>query len=330
MNFRQLIPLLIIHVLFLSCFPASLQAETENEENLSIHEERLNMYHEIESLTHVPWYWLAGVDAYERGLTKARKDRESSEGIISIYYAPNEWAGPLNPDLEDVDPTSITLFGGKGLDGNGDGKADREDDYDRLFTFANEIASYGNTDKDVRIGLWKHYLRDQTVRIITGHANVYRHHGHTNLEERAFPLPSEYEYSYQSTWGVKRGWGGRRIHEGTDLFAGHSTPVRSTSHGVVELMGWNDFGGWRIGIRDLNNVYHYYAHLSSFEDSIEQGTIVEPGDVIGYVGSSGYGKPGTQGKFPPHLHYGLYRDNGYTEWSFDPYPSLKQWEKQES
>lgn len=39
--------------------------------------------------------------------------------------------------------------------------------------------------------------------------------------------------------------------------------------------------------------------------------------------------PGTSGKFPPHLHYGMYKDNGYTEWSFDPYPYLKQWERQE-
>jgi peptidoglycan LD-endopeptidase LytH len=47
------------------------------------------------------------------------------------------------------------------------------------------------------------------------------------------------------------------------------------------------------------------------------------------VGSSGYGPPGTSGKFPPHLHYGMYKDNGFTEWSFDPYPHLKMWERQE-
>lgn len=54
-----------------------------------------------------------------------------------------------------------------------------------------------------------------------------------------------------------------------------------------------------------------------------------PGQTIGWVGSSGYGSPGTQGKFPPHLHYGIYRDRGITEWAFDPYPLLKQWENQE-
>lgn len=59
------------------------------------------------------------------------------------------------------------------------------------------------------------------------------------------------------------------------------------------------------------------------------GQIVEPGQLIGSVGSSGYGPPGTAGKFPPHLHYGLYKDNGRTEWSFDPYPHLKAWERAE-
>ncbi|WP_297992138.1 M23 family metallopeptidase, partial [uncultured Anoxybacillus sp.] len=63
--------------------------------------------------------------------------------------------------------------------------------------------------------------------------------------------------------------------------------------------------------------------------TIREGSIVEPGMLIGSVGSSGYGPPGTSGKFPPHLHYGMYKDNGYTEWSFDPYPYLKQWERQE-
>ena len=93
-------------------------------------------------------------------------------------------------------------------------------------------------------------------------------------------------------------------------------------------MGWNNFGGWRIGIRDNNNSYHYYAHLAYYDKEIKVGDIVEPGTLIGYVGSSGYGKEGTSGKFPPHLHYGIYKFDGRTEWAFDPYPSLVHWERQ--
>ncbi|MFC5711187.1 M23 family metallopeptidase [Thalassorhabdus alkalitolerans] len=294
-----------------------------------IYKGRMTLYKQMEAVTYVPWYWLAAVDAYERGIRRARKDREETEGLISIFYAPKEWAGPLNPDWEDEDPYSLALFEGIGLDGDQDGKASRVNDMDILFTFASYLASYGHDDDNIEIGLWDYYQRDQAVNIIKGHADLYKKHQKLDLDDRVFPVPLNYNYSYRSTWGDRRGWGGRRIHEGTDIFAGYNTPVRSTTYGVVELKGWNRFGGWRIGIRDNNNVYHYYAHLSGFEKDIKKGTLVEPGTVIGYVGSSGYGKPGTQGKFPPHLHYGMYRDNGYTEWSFDPYPNLRSWEKQE-
>ena len=93
-------------------------------------------------------------------------------------------------------------------------------------------------------------------------------------------------------------------------------------------MGWNQFGGWRVGIRDNHNSYHYYAHLAKFEEDLKVGHIVEPGQVIGYVGSTGYGKEGTSGKYSPHLHYGIYKFNGRTESAFDPYPFLLKWEKE--
>ena len=112
--------------------------------------------------------------------------------------------------------------------------------------------------------------------------------------------------------GTKRSWGGYRIHEGTDIFAPHGLPVRSTCYGVVEIKGWNPFGGWRIGIRDLNNHYHYYAHLSGFDKNAHIGEVVTPGQVVGWVGSSGYGKPGTQGNSSPFTLRNLpgYRTDG--------------------
>ncbi len=145
--------------------------------------------------------------------------------------------------------------------------------------------------------------------------------------KQAFPVPKGYNNSYNNTWGDKRGFGGRRIHEGTDIFANYGTPVRATNTGVVELKGWNKFGGWRIGIRDIFNRYHYYAHLNQFTEGINVGDIVKAGEVIGTVGSTGYGPPGTSGKFPPHLHYGIYKDDGKNEWAFDPYPYLKIWQR---
>ena len=46
--------------------------------------------------------------------------------------------------------------------------------------------------------------------------------------------------------------------------------------------------------------------MSRFAEGIEMGERVKKGEVIGYVGDSGYGPEGTTGKFPPHLHFGIY------------------------
>ncbi|MFA9560033.1 M23 family metallopeptidase [Evansella sp. AB-rgal1] len=316
--------------LFLLMFILPTNIVAANIEDLSSEEifaERLALYLKTEATTQIPWYYFAAVDSYERGLREARKDLPKEDGFIAIYYSQEDWVGAQNPNKQDTNAISISMFDGVGLDGNGDGKADLNDDEDVLYTFAQHLSKFGQKEDDIRIGLWDYYQRDKAIELITGHAKVYKKFNTLDLRDRSFPMPLHFNYSYRSTWGDGRGWGGRRIHEGTDIFADYGTPVKSTTYGIVELKGWNKYGGWRIGIRDVKNVYHYYAHLSSFEKGMERGTIVEPGTVIGYVGSSGYGKPGTQGKFPPHLHYGMYKDNGRIEWSFDPYQSLRVWER---
>ncbi|MEK4668879.1 M23 family metallopeptidase [Niallia sp. FSL R7-0271] len=290
---------------------------------------RMELYEKIEAVTQLPWYYIAAVDQYERNIRASRRDLPKATGLIGIYFPKETWAGIINPDSDDTNPKSIAFFGGLGVDGNGDGKADSLNDEDVLFTFANHILKFGVDEDNFRIGLWDYYKRDKTVSIIMGKAAIYRHFGRLNLDDHAFPVPLRSNYSYRSTWGDARGWGGKRIHEGTDIFADYSVPVRATSYGIIEMKGWNRYGGWRIGIRDINNNYHYFAHLSGFAKDVHNGMIVEPGMLIGGVGSSGYGPPGTSGKFPPHLHYGMYKDNGKTEWSYDPFSHLKVWERQE-
>ncbi|CCQ97679.1 sporulation-specific L-Ala-D-Glu endopeptidase [[Clostridium] ultunense Esp] len=299
---------------------------TADEEGKALLEERMALFERMESITLIPWYYLAAIDQYERSThkTKGEKDR-----LIAIRIPSSLWSGPLNPDQEDENPVSISFFQGIGEDGDGDGFASLESDEDLLYTFAHHLSQYGTTEEDLRIGLWEYYEKDKAVRIIHEFAQIFKKYNRLDLFDKAFVLDRRFHYSYHSTWGDPRGWGGRRIHEGTDLFAGYGTPVRSSSYGYVEIMGWNKYGGWRIGIRDLNNIYHYYAHLSGFQKGVKTHMIVEPGQVIGYVGSSGYGKPGTSGKFPPHLHYGMYKYNGRSEWAFDPYPHLKLWERNE-
>ena len=286
--------------------------------------ERRKTYDSLSIISGVPWYELAAADQYHRTLQVIRK--KTSPEMTGRFSEP-EWGGFLNPNPGDTNELRIALFGGKGRDGSGDGLADRLEDLDLVAAYLQDLL------QSVGQHAWKDTLNKRYgprgVKRIEQFARIYQTFGTLELKEHAFPLPLRSDYTYHGTWGASRGWGGNRIHEGTDIFAGYGVPARSTCYGIIEVKGWNNYGGWRIGIRDLNNVYHYYAHLSGFSKEVEEGTPVRPGQIIGWVGSSGYGKPGTSGKFPPHLHFGLYRDAGKNEWAFDPYPNLLRWEREE-
>lgn len=308
----------------------SINAKAATEEEVlakdGVMQSRMNIYFQYEGIL-MPWYYLAAVDQYERNIQDVRADIPKRDGIIAIQFSDEYWSGPLNPVKNDKSPYSIGAFGGMGLDGNDDGLANKEDDEDVLYTMAKYLSSYGNSEEQFKLALWDYYKNELVVNQIIVLAKLYQKFGTIDLDTHTFPVAINYTYSYTNTWGASRGWGGKRTHEGTDIYAGYGTPVLSASYGVIEEMGWNQFGGWRIGIRDNHNSYHYYAHLGSFEKALKEGDIVKTGQIIGYVGSTGYGKEGTAGKFPPHLHYGIYKLDGRTEWAFNPYPSLLQWEK---
>ncbi|GGJ77183.1 hypothetical protein GGR02_003031 [Anoxybacillus voinovskiensis] len=294
-----------------------------------IYAKRMELYKKAEAVSLIPWYYFAAIDQYERNVRLVRRDLPKATGVLGIYIPPERWAGPLNKNKHDTNPFTIAQFAGLGIDGNGDGVANPNDDDDVIFAIARYLQTYGTEHEHIKIALWDYYQRSKTVDLILGKVKIYKTYKTLLLDDHAFPLPLHTNYTYKNTWGDARGWGGRRMHEGTDIFAHYGVPVRATCYGIVELKGWNKYGGWRVGIRDINNTYHYFAHLNGFARNLQEGQVVEPGMVIGSVGSSGYGPPGTAGKFPPHLHYGMYKDNGYTEWSFDPYPHLKMWERTE-
>lgn len=145
-----------------------------------------------------------------------------------------------------------------------------------------------------------------------------------------FPVPEAMDnekatVSYENSWQSERTYGGARGHEGCDLMAAVQQrgyyPVVSVSDGVVEKMGWLPQGGYRIGIRSRHGVYYYYAHLAEYEDGIAEGTQIAAGQLIGYMGDTGYSEvEGTTGNFPVHLHFGMYLDlEGRGEVSFNPY-----------
>lgn len=149
-----------------------------------------------------------------------------------------------------------------------------------------------------------------------------------------FPVPeslnnSKAGVSYENSWQSERTYGGVRGHEGCDIMAGIQQrgyyPVISASDGVVEKMGWLPQGGYRIGIRSRCGVYFYYAHLAEYEETLEEGIEVTAGQLLGYMGDTGYSEiEGTTGNFPVHLHFGVYLDDEEgNEISFNPYYLLE-------
>lgn len=149
-------------------------------------------------------------------------------------------------------------------------------------------------------------------------------------EMRYFPVVPDAKgriaWSYEDGYGGTRTYGGKRKHEGVDIMSSADRPgclqICSVSDGVIEQLGWLELGGYRMGIRSSSGLYYYYAHLDSYADGLAVGDTVQAGEVIGFMGNTGYGPEGTRGQFAVHLHFGIYVTEKGQEKSMNPYPAL--------
>lgn len=144
---------------------------------------------------------------------------------------------------------------------------------------------------------------------------------------QCFPV-TDTVVSYADSWMMPRNYGGQRQHEGCDIFGEKDEsgcyPIVSMTDGVVEKVGWLPLGGYRIGIRSPHGAYFYYAHLASYARVFREQEDVYAGEILGFMGNTGYGDEGTTGKFPVHLHLGIYIETGhFKELSINPYGILK-------
>ena len=143
-----------------------------------------------------------------------------------------------------------------------------------------------------------------------------------------FPLAKGKYTPFSNSYADTRTWSEQgskaRSHEGVDVLAPKGTAVYSALAGTVVKAGWNDLGGWRLTIQVDGDTEFYYAHLSKYAAGMKVGVKVKAGQLIGYVGSSGYGPKGTEGKFVTHLHFGIYKTTPAYR-AIDPYLYLKWW-----
>lgn len=124
------------------------------------------------------------------------------------------------------------------------------------------------------------------------------------------PIGAGYGYSHCADFGASRSFGFARKHLGNDLMGALGTPIVAVEGGVVEAMGWNRYGGWRVGIRSFDSRrYYYYAHLQKdhpFAEGLEVGDVVQAGDLIGFMGRTGYSdRENVNNIETVHLHFGM-------------------------
>lgn len=124
------------------------------------------------------------------------------------------------------------------------------------------------------------------------------------------PIAKNYGFNHYDDFGNSRSYGFKRTHLGNDLMGSIGTPIVAVESGTIDHIGWNQYGGWRIGIRSFDGQrYYYYAHLRKnhpYSEGMEEGKIVKAGDVIGYLGMTGYStKENVNNINIPHLHFGM-------------------------
>ena len=156
------------------------------------------------------------------------------------------------------------------------------------------------------------YYKESYHAVLDGIIGEYSENGVKKYGLRGyFPLAAGHWYSDYDDFGNSRGYGFKRRHLGHDIFGSTGTPIIAVEGGTVTEWGWNQYGGWRIGIRsDDTKRYYYYAHLrrnTPYPEGVQLGSRVSAGQVIGYLGVTGYSrKANTNMKTTkPHLHFGM-------------------------
>lgn len=124
------------------------------------------------------------------------------------------------------------------------------------------------------------------------------------------PIAKGFSYEHYDDFGAGRSYGYERKHLGHDMMGQIGTPIIAVESGYVEALGWNQYGGWRIGIRSMDKKrYYYYAHLRQdypYAEGLKEGDLVTAGDVIGYMGHTGYSVSENVNNIETvHLHLGL-------------------------
>lgn len=182
--------------------------------------------------------------------------------------------------------------------------------------FSESEEALENNTKDMK---YFAYYRDAYGAVLDGLVGKYKKQCEENSTVvwqecyglKAFhPIAKGFPYSHYDDFGVSRTYGYKREHLGHDMMGQVGTPIIAVESGTVTALGWNQYGGWRIGIESFDGIrYYYYAHLRQdrpYAEGLKEGDIVQAGDVIGYMGRTGYSTTENVNNIDEyHLHFGI-------------------------
>jgi murein DD-endopeptidase MepM/ murein hydrolase activator NlpD len=132
-----------------------------------------------------------------------------------------------------------------------------------------------------------------------------------------FVFPVGGPHSFSDTFGAPRMFGTAyaHLHQGTDVFAAHGTPLLACERGVLIKIGTDTLGGTKLWLVGASGTRYYYAHLSAYAPDVVENKAVGAGDVIGFVGNTG-----NAATTPAHLHFEVHPNGGP---AVNPYPLLR-------
>ncbi len=215
---------------------------------------------------------------------------------------------------EEVHLNWVELLAYLGAKYGGDFERFRQADLDSVVEKLKSGAATEEIAKDMK---YYAYYREAYGAVLDGMVGYFEQEsGNDKVWLRKYglkvfsPIAKNFPYSDFDDFGASRSYGFKRKHLGHDMMGQVGTPVIAVESGYVEALGWNQYGGWRIGIRSFDKKrYYYYAHLRQnypYQSNLKEGSIVTAGDVIGYLGRTGYSTTeNTNNITTPHLHFGI-------------------------
>ena len=192
------------------------------------------------------------------------------------------------------------------------------------FQAAKDVVDAGVLDAIEAVGATRRELRDARRRLEDELSlNAERRFqlavfsAGSEIVIRGFVFPVGEPYSFVDSWGFPRMIGTEYAHghQGTDIMAPFGTALYAAERGVVTRLGSDVLGGTKLWLKGQSGTYYYYAHLQAYAEGVAEGTLVEAGDVVGFVGDTGNAKGGA-----PHLHFQVHPGGGDP---VNPYGLLK-------